>query len=133
MLTHVHYVTAAVAVSTCYCLYYTLQFERFLQPGRFCGASVYGPATFQPAPVFLFKETLDDVTGAVTATTLVASGTLLSVNPDHIILKKIVLTGYPIRYLLLHCCINMFHIVRSDAFADLYHVVLLSVHCICTC
>eukprot|EP00953_Heterococcus_sp_UTEX-ZZ885_P015080 8496-Heterococcus_DN1.PRE.1 len=77
-------------------MYNTQQFERFLQPGRFCGASVYGPATFQPAPVFLFKETIDDATGAVTATTLVASGTLLSVNPDHIILKKIVLTGYPI-------------------------------------
>jgi 40S ribosome biogenesis protein Tsr1 and BMS1 C-terminal len=95
MLTQVHYVTATIVAAL---MCYISQFERFLQPGRFCGASVYGPATFQPAPVFLFKETIDDVTGAVTATTLVASGTLLSVNPDHIILKKIVLTGYPIRY-----------------------------------
>jgi pre-rRNA-processing protein TSR1 len=95
--------TNATIVAAHPILCHTQQFERFLQPGRFCGASVYGPATFQPAPVFLFKETIDEVTGAVTATILVASGTLLSVNPDHIILKKIVLTGYPIRYYLLLC------------------------------
>jgi 40S ribosome biogenesis protein Tsr1 and BMS1 C-terminal len=79
------------------------QFERFLQAGRFCGASVYGPATFQPAPVLLFKETLDGATGAVTALQLVATGTLLGVDPDRIILKKIVLTGYPLRSATWSC------------------------------
>jgi hypothetical protein len=70
---------------------------------------------------------LDDVTGAVTATTLVASGTLLSVNPDHIILKKIVLTGYPIRYFAYY--IVYIHKVCTIAkCVVLHHVVLLSVY-----
>ena len=61
---------------------------------------MYGPATFQPAPVFLFElvETQDSVSGKlIQDIELVASGTLLKVDPDHIVLKKIVLTGYPIR------------------------------------
>jgi pre-rRNA-processing protein TSR1 len=70
------------------------KFERFLQPGTFCGASVYGPATFQPAPVLILREVNWNGTPRME---LVASGSLLSVDPDRIVLKKVIMTGYPIR------------------------------------
>ncbi|CAM9851335.1 unnamed protein product, partial [Choristocarpus tenellus] len=79
------------------------KYERFLQPDRFTAASVYGPTTFQPAPVLVFKEiprVVDGGNGGDSVayhSVLVATGTLLGVDPDRIVLKKIVLTGYPIR------------------------------------
>lgn len=72
------------------------KYERFLQPDRFTAASVYGPTTFQPSPVLVFKEVPSTAAGGK-RTVLVATGTLLGVDPDRIVLKKIVLTGYPIR------------------------------------
>lgn len=72
------------------------KYERFLRQDRFSAASVYGPTTFQPSPVLVFKEVA--VMGSdAKRTVLVATGTLLGVDPDRIVLKKIVLTGYPIR------------------------------------
>jgi pre-rRNA-processing protein TSR1 len=65
--------------------------ERFLLPDRFSVASIYAPITFLPCPLLLFKE-LDNG-----ETILVATGTLMSVDPDRIILKKVILTGIPIR------------------------------------
>jgi pre-rRNA-processing protein TSR1 len=59
-------------------------------------ASVYGPVSMPPCPLLVFKETTHPATGATTRE-LVASGTLHAVDPDRIILKRIVLTGYPIR------------------------------------
>lgn len=72
------------------------KYERFLRQDRFTAASVYGPTTFQPSPVLVFKE-LPASGGVGKRTVLVATGTLLGVDPNRIVLKKIVLTGYPIR------------------------------------
>lgn len=72
------------------------KYERFLRQDRFTAASVYGPTTFQPSPVLVFKE-VPATAGVGKRTVLVATGTLLGVDPDRIVLKKIVLTGYPIR------------------------------------
>eukprot|EP00172_Hildenbrandia_rubra_P001286 Plantae.Rhodophyta-Hildenbrandia_rubra.ctg18322.p1 GENE.Plantae.Rhodophyta-Hildenbrandia_rubra.ctg18322~~Plantae.Rhodophyta-Hildenbrandia_rubra.ctg18322.p1 ORF type:complete len:768 (-),score=162.52 Plantae.Rhodophyta-Hildenbrandia_rubra.ctg18322:3210-5345(-) len=58
--------------------------ERYLRHGRYTVASVYGNATFPPAPVLMFHDEGD----------LVATGSLLGADPDRIVLKKIVLTGY---------------------------------------
>jgi hypothetical protein len=65
------------------------KFERFLHPGRFVVASIFAPISFPPLPLLVFKE----VTPAGVAT-LVASGSLRSVDPDRIVLKKITLSGY---------------------------------------
>lgn len=73
------------------------KYERFLRADCFSAASVYGPTTFQPCPVLVFKEVAATDSGAQKRTVLVATGTLLGVDPDRIVLKKIVLTGYPIR------------------------------------
>jgi hypothetical protein len=71
------------------------KFERFLHPGRFVIASIFAPISFPPLPLLVFKEaTPGDRRGAAGAATLVASGSLRSVDPDRIVLKKITLSGY---------------------------------------
>lgn len=79
------------------------KFERFLQPARPCSASIYGPVTFPPSPLLVFS------TGMLTNSILigyqiylwredgelVATGSLHAVDPDRIIVKKIILTGRP--------------------------------------
>nr|XP_043634327.1 pre-rRNA-processing protein TSR1 homolog [Erigeron canadensis] len=66
--------------------------ERFLHAGRFSIASVYAPISFPPLPLIAFKRRGDSL-----APVLAAVGSLNSINPDKIILKKIILTGYPQR------------------------------------
>lgn len=75
--------------SITYHKYNTIQYT-----GRFAVASVYGPVSMPPCPVLVFKEPTPGTPGK---RELVASGTLHAVDPDRIILKRIVLTGYPIR------------------------------------
>ena len=67
------------------------KFERFLHHGRWSVATVYAPLTIgSNVPVLLLD-------GAGAACELVASGSLLSVDPDRIVLKKVVLSGHPLR------------------------------------
>eukprot|EP00188_Purpureofilum_apyrenoidigerum_P002185 Plantae.Rhodophyta-Purpureofilum_apyrenoidigerum.ctg23278.p1 GENE.Plantae.Rhodophyta-Purpureofilum_apyrenoidigerum.ctg23278~~Plantae.Rhodophyta-Purpureofilum_apyrenoidigerum.ctg23278.p1 ORF type:complete len:631 (-),score=125.80 Plantae.Rhodophyta-Purpureofilum_apyrenoidigerum.ctg23278:227-1948(-) len=61
--------------------------ERFLQPGRFCAATVFGPAIFPPSPAMAFNA----------EGSLIGTGSVLNADPDRIVLKRIVLTGYPFR------------------------------------
>ncbi len=65
------------------------KFERFLHHRQWVVASAYAPITFGAStPVLVFNSNNTDV---------VASGTVLDNNPDRIVLKKIVLSGHPIR------------------------------------
>lgn len=94
------------------------KYERFLQggAGNFVVASVYGPATFCPAPTLLFREAPGAAGGgfagaasaaeagaadlslpARPALALVGSGTLGSADVDRVVLKRVVCTGYPVR------------------------------------
>lgn len=66
-------------------------FHRFLPQAGWAVASVYGPVTFQPASVLVFRE------NALVAHELVASGSLMNVNPDRIVLKRVVVTGTPVK------------------------------------
>lgn len=61
--------------------------ERFLRHGRYTVVSFYGPATYAPAPGLLFHP----------GGGLIATGTSLGADPDRIILKRIILTGYPFK------------------------------------
>ncbi|KAM0012992.1 putative ribosome biogenesis protein Bms1/Tsr1 [Helianthus debilis subsp. tardiflorus] len=66
--------------------------ERFLHAGRFSVASVYVPISFPPLPLIVMKSRGDSL-----APTLAAVGSLKCIDPDKIILSKIILTGYPQR------------------------------------
>lgn len=67
------------------------KFERFLPPeGNFFAASVFGPVTYTPCPVLAFRE----VQGRKE---LVAYGSMIGADADRIIVKRIILTGYPVR------------------------------------
>ncbi|GBG88337.1 hypothetical protein CBR_g46902 [Chara braunii] len=101
------------------------KFERFLHPGRHVVGSIFSPIMFPPAPVLVFKERMgsrsaageDGVSSVVSGAgvsadgndekgmrmgtgqepQLVATGVLRGPDADRIILKKIVLSGYPLR------------------------------------
>lgn len=53
-------------------------------------ASIYAPITFPALPLIAFKSSI----GEATAPKVAAVGSLRSIDPDRIILKKIILTGY---------------------------------------
>ena len=62
--------------------------ERFLHPGRFSLASVYGPISFPSLPLVVLK-----ISEGSDAPAVAALGSLKSIEPNKIILKKIILTG----------------------------------------
>ncbi|CAJ1973149.1 unnamed protein product [Sphenostylis stenocarpa] len=66
--------------------------ERFLHAGRFSVASIYAPISFPPLPAIILKKSGENVEPAVAAV-----GSLKTVDPDRIILKRVILTGYPQR------------------------------------
>ena len=70
--------------------------ERFLQPGRPSVATIYAPALYAPAPLLAFLPQSHPESGTF-AGLPVASGSLFSVDPNRIILKKVLLTGHPFR------------------------------------
>ena len=61
--------------------------ERFLHSGRFSLASVYAPICFPPLPLIVLKNR-EGMQPEVAA-----FGSLRSVDPDRILLKKIILSG----------------------------------------
>lgn len=68
------------------------KFERFLYPNGFRVATYYGYITYEPSPVILFHYNEE---GNIDSP--IAHGSLLSVDPNRIILKRVILTGYPLK------------------------------------
>ena len=60
--------------------------ERFLHAGRFSIASIYAPVSFAPLPLIVLR-TVEGISS------FAASGSLKSIDPRRIILKKIILSG----------------------------------------
>jgi len=68
------------------------KFERFLPlNGAHFAASVFGPITYTPCPVLVFRELTDS------NIKFVAHGSILTADADRIVVKRIVLTGFPVR------------------------------------
>jgi pre-rRNA-processing protein TSR1 len=67
------------------------KFERFLpQGGAFFAASVFGPVTYTHCPVLVFRDHKGQKE-------LVSIGSMIGADADRIVVKRIVLTGYPVR------------------------------------
>ncbi|KAM6431943.1 pre-rRNA-processing protein TSR1 homolog [Liasis olivaceus] len=65
--------------------------EKFLHADTAVVATIYAPITFPPASVLLFKQ---DSNGAHH---LLATGSLLSVDPNRLVIKRVVLSGHPFK------------------------------------
>ncbi|KAH9490307.1 ribosome biogenesis protein tsr1 [Bulinus truncatus] len=65
--------------------------ERFLPQQNFIVASMYAPIMFAPAPVLVFRENI------MQKCDLVAKGSLLPLDTNRIIIKRVVLSGAPFK------------------------------------
>mmetsp|Transcript_10551 Transcript_10551/g.23365 ORF Transcript_10551/g.23365 Transcript_10551/m.23365 type:complete len:985 (-) Transcript_10551:25-2979(-) len=76
------------------------KFERFLPAGgAFFAASIFGPVTYTPCPVLVWKN----IEGQPE---LVASGTMMNADADRIVVKRVILTGYPVRVHKRHATVK---------------------------
>ncbi len=75
------------------------KFERYAPPaGAFFAASVFGPVTYSPCPVLVFREdNFDEVSPDAARQQLVASGSVIGADAERIVVKRVILTGYPVR------------------------------------
>ena len=84
-----------------------LRMSRFLQPGEQHIATVFGPVSFPPGPVLVYRRPKDGTAGGASSgaggagpagsgPTLVATGTILGAAPDKLVLKRVLLTGLPV-------------------------------------
>jgi pre-rRNA-processing protein TSR1 len=79
--------------------------ERFLHQGHAAIASVYAPISYGPLPLLAFRIPFDGGKPV-----LVATGALRNCDPDRIVLKKIVLSGYPVKVHKMKAVVKfMFH------------------------
>ena len=93
------------------------KYERFMPTeGCFFASSVLGPVTYTPCPVLAFRK------ASAGNTQFVALGSMLGADADRIVVKRIVLTGYPTRVHKRHATVKyMFYNpddvkVRLDSF-----------------
>ncbi|XP_038210900.1 pre-rRNA-processing protein TSR1 homolog [Zerene cesonia] len=84
------------------------KYERFFQPASTCVASFYAPIQFSPSSVLCFKEKKN------TKLQLVASGVLLSCNPDRLNIKRIILSGHPYKVNKKSAVIRFMFFNRDD-------------------
>ncbi|XP_077336712.1 pre-rRNA-processing protein TSR1 homolog isoform X1 [Lithobates pipiens] len=82
--------------------------ERFLRSDAAVVATVYSPITFPPATVLMFKQRSNGMHD------LIATGSLLTVNPDRTIIKRIVLSGHPFKILTKTAVVRYMFFNRED-------------------
>jgi len=79
--------------------------ERFWQPdAAFIVASLYAPVTYLPAPALVFLPPSAETPQIHSP--LVGFGSLLSIDPDRVILKRILLAGHPFRVHQTHAVVR---------------------------
>jgi pre-rRNA-processing protein TSR1 len=78
------------------------KFERFLRPGAFMACSAYGPVTYGPMPVMIWREPRP----GQSERQLVAMGSVLAADADRTIVKRVVVTGYPVRVHKRHATVK---------------------------
>ena len=71
------------------------KYERFFMEGETVVMTTFAPITFPPAPILVFQEQSSG------DHCLLATGSLLSVDPDRIVFKRTVLSGHPFKVVTL--------------------------------
>ena len=84
------------------------QYERYFQPNSVTVATVYAPIIFPPASILAFKENPNGTQD------LIASGSVLSINPDRLIIKRVVLSGHPFKINKKSAVIRFMFFNRED-------------------
>eukprot|EP00057_Strongylocentrotus_purpuratus_P021891 XP_011676365.1 PREDICTED: pre-rRNA-processing protein TSR1 homolog [Strongylocentrotus purpuratus] len=84
------------------------KYERFFPMDALTVASVFAPITFPPATVLAFKELADG------SHQLVATGTMLGVNPDRVVVKRAVLSGHPFKIINRAAVVRYMFFNRED-------------------
>jgi len=85
------------------------KFERFLPTGgAFFAASVFGPVTYTPCPVLVFREASSSAASdhPTHRRQMVAVGSMLGADADRIVVKRVILTGYPVRVHKRHATVK---------------------------
>jgi pre-rRNA-processing protein TSR1 len=76
------------------------KFERYMPAnGAFFSTTVFGPVTYTPCPVLVFRE-------QDKKSSLVALGSIFNADADRIVVKRIILTGYPTRVHKRHATVK---------------------------
>ncbi|KAL1498358.1 hypothetical protein ABEB36_009170 [Hypothenemus hampei] len=83
------------------------KFERFFHPDSTVVATFYAPVQFPPAPVLCYKEVLGTLI-------LVATGNVMSCDPDRLIIKRAVLSGHPLKIYKKSAIIRFMFFNRED-------------------
>ncbi|KOX72945.1 Pre-rRNA-processing protein TSR1 like protein [Melipona quadrifasciata] len=65
------------------------KYERYFRPKSTVVASIFAPITFPPCPILCYIQKLNK------SLELIATGSVLSANPDRIVVKRVVLSGHP--------------------------------------
>jgi pre-rRNA-processing protein TSR1 len=85
------------------------KYERFLpQGGAFFAASVMGPVTYTPSPVMVFRER------AGKQKELIAIGSMIGADADRVVVKRIIITGYPVRVHKRHATVKYMFYTPED-------------------
>ncbi|KAM9321008.1 pre-rRNA-processing protein TSR1 homolog [Gastrophryne carolinensis] len=82
--------------------------ERFLRSDTAVVATVYAPITFPPASVLMFKQRSNGMHD------LIATGSLLTVDPDRMIIKRLVLSGHPFKIMKKTAVVRYMFFNRED-------------------
>ncbi|XP_054163490.1 pre-rRNA-processing protein TSR1 homolog [Oppia nitens] len=82
--------------------------ERFMRSDVPVVATLYAPITFPPSSVLVYKQREDG------SQQLVATGSLLSCNPNRVIVKRIVLSGHPFKINRKHAVVRYMFFNRDD-------------------
>lgn len=72
-------------------LIFGFKYERFMPSSGPVVATVFAPIIYPPATVLVFKRNSDGTAQ------LVATGSVLDVNPNRIVMKRVVLSGHPFK------------------------------------
>ncbi|XP_006863303.1 PREDICTED: pre-rRNA-processing protein TSR1 homolog [Chrysochloris asiatica] len=84
------------------------KFQRFLTADVAMVVTVYAPITFLPASVLLFKQNSNGMHS------LIATGHLFSVDPDRMIIKRVVLSGHPFKIFTKMAVVRYMFFNRED-------------------